>query len=72
MADLVFSGKILCLKMKDAFPSRLLVYGYLASNPEMASVPILSQFLGVVKSLLGFNDLNLGQVVRHERCWRGV
>jgi hypothetical protein len=32
-------------KMNDAFMSRLLVYGYPASNPEIVSVLISSQFL---------------------------
>jgi hypothetical protein len=31
-------------KMKDAFESRLLVYGNTTSNPEIASVPIVSHF----------------------------
>jgi hypothetical protein len=30
--------------MKDSFSSRPLTYGYPASNPEMASVPIASFF----------------------------
>jgi hypothetical protein len=33
------------LKMKDAFSSRALMYGYPVSNPEITSVPIVRHFL---------------------------
>jgi hypothetical protein len=34
-------------KMNNAFQSRLLVYGYINSNPEISSVPIQSHFLSL-------------------------
>jgi hypothetical protein len=39
---------IITPKMKDAFMSRALVYGYPASNPEIASVPIQSHFFIII------------------------
>jgi hypothetical protein len=42
--------KIFSLKLKDAFMPRALIYGYINSNPEIASGPIQSHFLNSLSS----------------------